>query len=61
MDDLNFKGVTCQTSSVMAGLCFFQLKYEMSSYLCRPGGDIDSDSLNNLVRHFVNAMECSVK
>lgn len=45
----------------MAGSCFFKLKYEMSSYLRRSGGDIDSDLSNILVRHFVNAMEFYVK
>lgn len=53
---------SCQTSSViMAGSCFFKLKYEMSSYVRRSGGDIDSDLSNILVRHFVNAMEFLVK
>lgn len=45
----------------MAGSCFFKLKYEMSSYVRRSGGDIDSDLSNILVRHFVNAMEFRVK
>lgn len=53
--------VSCSTSSIMAGSCFFKLKYEMSSYLRRSGGDIDSDLSNILVRHFVNAMEFCVK
>lgn len=51
----------CQISAIMAGLCFFKLKYEMSSNVRRSGGDIDSDLSNIPVRHFVNAMEFCVK